>query len=74
MNNTRFYIKDENGHYVDRFSIIKVNDTYFYKAFLTFSDGCRRYITKDKAKEVLEKLQRHNTLARMNHTFEIICI
>jgi hypothetical protein len=70
--NVRYYIKDENNQFCDRLSIYKIDGSYYYKSFPTFANGCRRYITREKAEEVLLWLQTQNNIAKMNHNFRIV--
>lgn len=69
---SKYYIKDESNQFCDRLSIYKVQGIYYYKSFPTFSNGCRRYTSKQKAQEVLQWLQAQNNLADFNHHFKII--
>jgi len=66
-----YVIKDEEGNYVDRKSIIKTGKEYFYFSFNSLKSNLIVYTKKERAGEAQRVLELHNKFGNLNHRFSI---
>jgi len=68
----RWVIKNQEGNFVNRNSIRKINqNTYQYIASEIYYLECRCYISKESAEKALVKLNAQKNMARFNDQFHI---
>jgi len=72
MGNIIMYtIKDEEGNYVHRNSIRKIDENYYYLSHTSLEDGCIVYTNEERVRNALDVLELHNKLGNLGHKFSI---